>query len=71
MSLTLTPSELHELTGRRHRDAQRAELDHMGIPYFVRRDGSIAVLRALVEQRPAGVQAPRGNIAAAEPELLP
>ena len=43
----------------------------MGIPYYVRRDSSIAVLRCAVEQRPAGLQALGGNIAPAEPELLP
>jgi hypothetical protein len=63
--LTLTPAELRELTGRRRSDAQRRELDHMGIAYRVRSDGTLAVLRADVQTRPGG------TIPAAEPELMP
>jgi hypothetical protein len=60
----LTPEQLVELTQRKRSDAQRRELDHMGIPYKVRRDGSLAVLRLHAE--PAAGTPPR---AAKEPEL--
>jgi len=63
MSLTLTPEELRELTNRIHRDAQRAELEHMRVPYRARRDGSLAVLRADLTVRT------RATIEEAEPEL--
>ncbi len=35
--LTLTAQELRELTGHRRSDAQRRELEHMGIPFKARR----------------------------------
>lgn len=63
--LTLTPAELRELTGKRRCDAQRRVLEHMGIPFFGRPDGTLAVLRAHVETTPSG------TIPAAEPELMP
>ena len=47
--LTLTTQALRELTGHSRSDAQRRELAHMGIPFRVRRDGSLAVLRSHVE----------------------
>lgn len=47
--LTLSPQELRELTGHRRSDAQRRELEHMRIPFKIRRDGSLAVLRIHVE----------------------
>lgn len=62
MSLTLTPAELRELTDRKRSDAQQTQLRAMGIPFFVRADGSIAVLRVSVEGRAATMR---------EPELRP
>lgn len=47
--LTLTPDELRELTGKRRSDAQRRELEYMRVPFKVRRDGSLAVLRIYVD----------------------
>jgi hypothetical protein len=49
-TLTLSDVELAELTRRRRSDAQRRTLDRMGLRYGVRPDGSLAVLRAHVEQ---------------------
>jgi hypothetical protein len=61
--LTLTAEELRSLTGRKHSDAQQAQLRAMGIPFFVRKDGTVAVLRATVEGR--------ATIPAHEPALRP
>ncbi len=46
----LTASELRELTGRIQKHAQAEALRHMGIEHKLRPDGSVAVLRAHVEQ---------------------
>lgn len=63
--MTLSPAELREFTGRRRRDAQARVLDHMGIPYSTRPDGSIVVLRVVAEKRLGGTMPRR------EPELQP
>lgn len=47
--IVLTEAELKELTDKDRSPAQARELDHMGIPYRTRRDGSLAVLRIHVE----------------------
>lgn len=52
MSYTLSPSELCELTGKLRASAQARELDSMGVPYRLRRDGSVAVLRVHAEHMP-------------------
>ena len=65
--LILTPAELYELTGRRRCDAQARALDHMGVPYSRRPDGTLAVLRVAVERLLGGV----GTIERKEPELMP
>ena len=66
MSLFLTDAELEELTHRRRSDAQRRELDFMAIPYRVRRDESLAVLRIHV------LGTADANIPSSpEPELMP
>lgn len=45
----LTPPELEALT-ERHRPAyQRRQLEHMGIPFRTRTDGTLVVLRVHVE----------------------
>lgn len=46
----LTPSELAQLTGRTRSDAQKRALRYMGIEHRTRPDGSLAVLRAHVNQ---------------------
>lgn len=48
--LFLTPDELIELTHRRRGDAQSRELNLMSIPHKIRGDGSVAVLKALVDK---------------------
>jgi hypothetical protein len=48
----LTADQLAALTGRMRADAQRRELDHMEVPYRVRRDGTLAVLLVHVENDP-------------------
>jgi hypothetical protein len=66
MGTILTPDELRDLTRRDRSDAQRRELDHIGVPYRVRRDHRLAVLWAHVEAVPgATIPAPQ------EPELTP
>jgi hypothetical protein len=64
----LTPEQLRQLTQRRRSDAQRRELDHLGIPYFVRSDGTLAVLK--VHGEPGGTIAPQPETEL-EPELMP
>ena len=49
-ALFLEADELYGLTQRRRRDAQVRMLRSMGIEHRVRADGSVAVLRAHVEQ---------------------
>jgi len=66
--LTLTPAELRELTGRRRADAQARSLEHMGIPYSTRPNGTLAVLRAVVERALGGTITPTPR---PEPELMP
>jgi len=61
--LVLSPAEVEALTSHRRSDAQRRELDHMGIPFRARRDGSLAVLRRDVEHHTNTTPKPR------EPEL--
>lgn len=47
--MLLSPRELVELTGKTRVATQRLELQAMGIPFRLRRDGSIAVLRSAVQ----------------------
>lgn len=61
--LTLTETEIEELTRRHRVDARRRALDAMRIPYRVRHDGTLVVLRVDIEQRPAEVKPAR------EPQL--
>jgi hypothetical protein len=46
MNLVLTHQDLSDLTGAFRSDAQARELTHLGIPYKIRRDGTIIVLLA-------------------------
>lgn len=43
--MILTPEELIALTKCKRSDGQRRELEHLGIPYKVRRDGSVVVFK--------------------------
>lgn len=43
MSAVLSPQELQELTQRVRPGWQRRQLDHLGIPYKPRTDGSLIV----------------------------
>lgn len=65
--MILTADQLEALTARGRRDAQRRELDYMGIPYRVRRDGSLVVLTADVPV--LGTIEPK--LRTTEPELQP
>ena len=47
--MILSPQELAAYTGKRKPGWQRRQLDAWGIPYKVRTDGTLAVLRAHVE----------------------
>lgn len=47
--MLLSPDEIEELTGKVRLAAQRLELQALGIPFRLRRDGSIAVLRSAVQ----------------------
>jgi hypothetical protein len=49
--IVLSDEELAAFTGAIRADAQARELDHMGIPYYSRRNGKIVVLRASLEGR--------------------
>ena len=69
--LTLTPDELRELTMAKRHDAQSRVLGHMGIPHSQRPDGSLVVLRSVVERILGGALAPQGTIQGPEPELMP
>lgn len=65
--MTLTPDELESLTLHRRSDAQRRELLAMGIPFRIRRDGSLAVSRAAAELALGG----RLPATIREPEVQP
>lgn len=59
-TLCLTDDELQELTRKARPSAQRRVLDHMGIPYFLRTDGSVAVIRETLHVgKPTQEQRPR------------
>ena len=55
--MILSDDQLHEITGRVRRSAQRRTLDHLRIQSRLRPDGSIVVfeadLHATTENRPA------------------
>lgn len=63
-SLTLDDDELRELTARQRSNAQRRALDALGIPYRLRHDRSLVVLRSHVEN--LGGTAPKKK---REPEM--
>lgn len=51
--MILTPDEVTALTQRDRPSWQARQLDHLGIPYKRRTDGSLVVLRIHVEQTQA------------------
>ena len=53
MSLVLNKNELEQYTGRVQRRSQRRVLDAMGIPYELRPDATIVVLRSSIEREAA------------------
>lgn len=46
----LTPDEIHKLTGKMHKPAQRRALNLMGIEHKVRPDGMLIISRAHIEK---------------------
>lgn len=58
----LNPDELVALTKRSRRDAQCAELRHMGITHAQRRDGSVVVLWSAVDKSLGGAARPKKSI---------
>jgi hypothetical protein len=67
-ALFLEADELYGLTQRRRRDAQVRMLRSMGVEHRVRADGSVAVLRAHVEQLFGAQPALRSNKRETEPD---
>ncbi len=65
--LTLTPDELRALTGHRRSDAQARALSFMRIPYTLRPNGTVAVLRSVAERALGGA----GTVTARAPQLQP
>lgn len=66
--LLLTAAELRELTKHRRCDAQMRELSHMGIPHGRRSDGSLVVIRSVVQQL-LGAETAGAMLPDPEPEL--
>jgi Domain of unknown function (DUF4224) len=62
--MLLTADELVELTGLRQPTAQRRVLDAIRVPYRVRPNGSIIVLRAAVDLALGGVPVERPGVPA-------
>lgn len=65
--MLLTEDELIELTGMQQRAAQRRVLNAIGVPYRVRPNGSIIVLRAALDLALGGVPAAQAQ---KRPELV-
>jgi hypothetical protein len=80
--IVLTEPELIALTGSDKPLLQRRELDHMKIPYFKRRDGSVVVRRIDAEapehcpcngaaSTPGNAYSPAGARLLREPQVQP
>lgn len=68
--LILDADELRALTSARRSDAQARTLEHMGIPFSRRPNGTLAVLRSVAERALGGA----GTITAPtrpEPQVQP
>lgn len=70
MSLLLSEAAVRELTKRQHRDAQERQLKALGIPFGRRADGSLAVLRSVVEHA-LGADVVHVTMTRPEPQLMP
>lgn len=66
----LTRAEVEALTARQRTDAQAHELDLMGVTHKRRTDGSVVVLRALVEHL-FGFSTTRTQVEVVEPHVQP
>ena len=67
-NIVLTKDEVEALTGRHRKDAQIKALRFMGIEHRVRPDGTVAVLKAHIEQiLGATNQSPRQRNIRSEP----
>lgn len=64
--MVLDKTDIEQLTGRKHRDAQRRVLVALGIEHKLRPDGSLAVSAAHAEQVLSG-EAPRKVVKRHEP----
>lgn len=60
--MILTADEVAELTRRARPTWQARVLDHLGIPYRRRPDGTLVVLKAHVEFLPGAGQAPEPRL---------
>jgi hypothetical protein len=68
--MILSAADVALLTGKRRADAQRRELEHLGIRHRVRRDGTLIV--AVADVPIMGTIGPvPGTICQQEPELMP
>ena len=65
--INLSPTELREYTGRRQNNAQARVLEHMGVPFTRRPDGTLVVLRSVAEAMGGGAR----TMARPEPQLQP
>ena len=54
--MILTPDDLRILTGYKRHAEQRKELDHLQIPYKVRRDGSLVVILGDAQGKVVGAE---------------
>jgi hypothetical protein len=59
VSIVLTREEIAEITARVRLSAQMRQLEHLGIPYRVRSDGSLLVLRIHVNVFEPPAEAPQ------------
>lgn len=57
--MILSEKELEELTGKSRHKAQAKVLDFMGIPYKLRPDGSLVVLRSYLAPKEEKPSSPR------------
>jgi len=65
--INLSPAELRDYTGRRRSDAQARVLEHMGIPFTRRPDGTLVVLRSVAEAMGGGAR----TMTRPEPQIQP
>lgn len=74
MAEFLSPEQLIELTGKKQGAAQRRELQHMGIAFLSRTDGSLVVQWRDVETKrreAPKLREPKLNLEPVKPRLVP